>query len=135
MGYMTFYALVIGDEGQEISDGRREEILDWLEHDQNFHTELEDFHESGMSGYTKWYEHDQDMIRLSQAFPEVLFVLWGEGRSPETCGNATTSVAECRKLQPASSIRRSTPANLWIQKLRLTYSLHVARLRELTPKQ
>ena len=83
MGYMTFYTLVIGDEGQEISDRRREEILDWLEHDQNFHTELEDFHESGMNGYTKWYEHDQDMLRLSQAFPEVLFVLWGEVEEPE----------------------------------------------------
>lgn len=41
MGYMTFYTLVIGDEGQEISDGRREEILDWLERDDSFRNELE----------------------------------------------------------------------------------------------
>ena len=83
MGYMTFYTLVVGGEGQEISDGRREEILAWLEHDESFSSELEDLHESGMSGYTKWYEHDQDMLRLSRTFPEVFFVLWGEGEEPE----------------------------------------------------
>ena len=83
MGYMTFYTLVVGDEGQEISDRRREQILAWLEHDESFRSELEDFHESGMNGYTKWYEHDQDMFRLSRTFPEVLFVLWGEGEEPE----------------------------------------------------
>jgi hypothetical protein len=53
MGYMTFYTLVVGDEGQEISDSRREEIFDWLEHNGCFRSELEGFHESGMNGYTK----------------------------------------------------------------------------------
>ena len=83
MGYMTFYTLVVGDEGQEISDKRREEILAWLEHDENFSSELEDFHESGMNGYKKWHEHEGDVLRLSRKFPEVLFVLWGEGEEPE----------------------------------------------------
>ena len=44
MGYMTFYTLVVGDRGQEISNGHRQEILAWLEHDENFSSELEDFH-------------------------------------------------------------------------------------------
>lgn len=105
MGYMTFYTLVVGDEGQEISDGRREEVLGWLEHDESFRSELEDFHESGMNGYTKWYEHDQDMLRLSRTFREVLFVLWGRVRSLKICGRATTSAAKCRRLRPASSTR------------------------------
>ena len=83
MGYATFYTLVVGDEGYEVSDRRLEKILDWLEHDENFRSELEDFHESGMNGYTKWYEHEADMVRLSRVFPEVLFVLWGEGEEPE----------------------------------------------------
>ncbi len=82
MGYMTFYTLVVGDWEHEISDDRHEQILDWLEHDENFRNELEDFHESGMNGYTKWYEHDRDMLRLSRTFPDVLFVLWGEGEDP-----------------------------------------------------
>lgn len=82
MGYMTFYTLVVGNGEHEISDGRHEEILAWLECDENFRTELEDFHESGINGYTKWYEHDQDMLRLSRTFPEVLFVLSGEGEEP-----------------------------------------------------
>lgn len=83
MGYMTFYTLVVGDEGHEISDGCCEEILEWLERDEKFRSELEDFHENGMTGYTKWYEHDLDMLRLSRTFPEALFVLWGEGEEPE----------------------------------------------------
>jgi hypothetical protein len=36
-----------------------------------------------MSGRTKWYEYDRVMLRLSEALPEVLFVLWGEGEEPE----------------------------------------------------
>lgn len=79
-GYTTFYTLVINDEIHEVSDGRREGILAWLERDENFRNELEDFHESGMNGHSKWYEHDEDMLRLSEAFPEVLFVLWGRGQ-------------------------------------------------------
>ena len=59
---MTFYTLVVGDEGREISDERREEILDWLERDESFRNELEDFHESGMSGHTKWEEHPVNEI-------------------------------------------------------------------------
>ena len=112
MGYMTLYTLVVGDEGQEISDSRREEILDWLEQDESFSSELEDFHESGMNGYTKWYEHDQDMFRLSRAFPEVLFILWGRVRSLKICGRATTSAAGCRRLRPVLSTRLSMPTSL-----------------------
>lgn len=54
---MTFYTLVVS-EGHEVSKGRREEILAWLEHVERSRNELKDFHESGMNGYTKWYEHD-----------------------------------------------------------------------------
>lgn len=38
------------------------------------------FIEDLISGETmKWYDHDEDMIKLSQAFPDELFVLHGEG--------------------------------------------------------
>lgn len=84
MGYMAYYMLVVGDEGEHsFPQARHEEVLDWLERDDIFRHELEDFHEQGMSGYTTWYEHDRDMIRLSKVFPEILFVLWGEGEEPE----------------------------------------------------
>lgn len=80
----TYYALVIGDgEDHAVPERQREEILDWLERDENFRYELEDFHEQGMNGQTKWHGHERDMIRLSKAFPEALFVLWGEGEEPE----------------------------------------------------
>jgi hypothetical protein len=32
-----------------------------------------------MAEYTNWHEHDRDILRLSYAFPEVLFILWGKG--------------------------------------------------------
>lgn len=44
MGFSTSY---------EISDERREEILDWLERDEMFRHEFEDLHESDVTGYTK----------------------------------------------------------------------------------
>lgn len=68
--------LVIG-EGEEhiVPDLRREEILDWPERDETFRHQLEDFYERGMDIHTKWHGHNRDTIRLSKAFPEVLFVL------------------------------------------------------------
>lgn len=27
----------------------------------------------------KWYDHDEDMLALSKAFPNIVFVLTGEG--------------------------------------------------------
>lgn len=36
-----------------------------------------------MTGRTGWHEHDQDMLRLSREFPEILFVLRGEGEDRE----------------------------------------------------
>ena len=50
---------IIGDgEDHALPERRREQVLDWLERDETFRCELEDFHERGMNGYTKWYERD-----------------------------------------------------------------------------
>lgn len=35
--------------------------------------------EDGWSGEAKWYDHEDDMLILSQRFPELLFELSGEG--------------------------------------------------------
>lgn len=32
---------------------------------------------------TKWYEHDKDMLALSQQFPDNVFDLYGEGENSE----------------------------------------------------
>jgi Fe-S oxidoreductase len=32
---------------------------------------------------TKWYEHDEDMVRLSKMFPDIVFKLTGEGETPD----------------------------------------------------
>ncbi len=84
MGYMTYYSLVVGDDGKHVVPPQRcGEVLDWLDRDDRFRDELEDFHERGANGYTKWYDHDRDVLRLSRAFPEILFVLWGQGEEAE----------------------------------------------------
>lgn len=31
----------------------------------------------------KWYNHREDMIKLSTAFPNVLFILWGRGEEAD----------------------------------------------------
>jgi hypothetical protein len=60
MGY-THHVPVIGDsEDQAVPERRREQVLDRLERAETFRCELEDFHERGMNGYTKWHEHDRE---------------------------------------------------------------------------
>ena len=36
-----------------------------------------------MNGHSAWYEHGRDVLRPSNAFSEVLFVLRGEGEEKE----------------------------------------------------
>lgn len=88
MGYMTFYNLGWTDPGlspQETAtrkDGLTEEdeaIQRWLAGDEVFSSELEDTYPYGASCWSKWEDHDEDMIRLSRAFPGVLFELQGAG--------------------------------------------------------
>lgn len=59
-GY-THHVPVIGDgEDHAVPERRREQVLDWLERDETFRCEPEDFHERVMNGYTKWHERDQE---------------------------------------------------------------------------
>jgi ABC-type Fe3+-hydroxamate transport system substrate-binding protein len=68
-GYCTFFSLEVigGDSTHDYS----QEIRD-------------------MSGYpnlfedsVKWYSHQEDMRSFSKKYPEVLFILSGEGEDPE----------------------------------------------------
>lgn len=90
MGYMTFYTLGWNTpkEKPSVQENRRyegvdrelgETIMGWLQKDLGFDSQLEHIDSYGASSWSKWAEHDEDMIRLSRNFPQVLFVLDGAG--------------------------------------------------------
>lgn len=67
-------------EGIDISsEGLEDKLFKTLESD-NFcnYSPLIDF-VNGNADCCKWYEHDEDMVKLSKMFPGVLFTLRGEG--------------------------------------------------------
>lgn len=44
--------------------------------------------EDGWCFYDKWYDHDEDMLAISEQFPDLLFELHGEGENAEDLWNA-----------------------------------------------
>lgn len=41
----------------------------------------------GYWGYAKWYRSDEDMLKLSTKFPDLLFILHGDGEDSEDLWN------------------------------------------------
>ncbi len=71
MGYYTKYEL-------DMVCRFREERQAVEAHLRNIET---DAHNALDGGEMKWYDHENDMRRISAAFPEVLFTLDGRGES------------------------------------------------------
>lgn len=67
MGYYTRYELAIGTDDPELEAKIRAEVIA----------------ESGYGAIDqdtiKWYGHDEDLIKVSKNYPDVLFTLDGEG--------------------------------------------------------
>ena len=82
MGYYTYYTLdVCKYENNQIGLEPDRPVLDEV---------VKALKESGVVGYAfyedlsprdavKWYEHDEDMLNVSEKFPELIFCLGGEG--------------------------------------------------------
>jgi hypothetical protein len=72
MGYYTDYVLEhdTPDDELDIKEAliKGEEL--WRE-------EINDLMDTGMS--SKWYEHEEEMLGLSYAFPQTIFILHGIG--------------------------------------------------------
>lgn len=87
MGYYTSFKLSyeirepVDDvvENFKAREGLEDKLFKTLESD-NFcnYSPLIDF-VNGNADCCKWYEHDEDMVKLSKMFPGVLFTLRGEG--------------------------------------------------------
>ena len=81
MGYYTRYELntkpeLSPEQEKEIS----QELKKLLYHDEDL--EVEDFQDV-LSEEMKWYEHQQDMVKISSKYPDILFELTGEGEESE----------------------------------------------------
>ena len=82
MGYYTYYSMEAYDAetANSISSELEEEICKRL-YEISGHAIAQgySFYYSVSYGYFKWYDHEADMIALSKEYPNVVFVLDGEG--------------------------------------------------------
>lgn len=75
MGYYTRHTLTIIDN-DDINIHTK--VQDYINENEDLEYALgDDFGESSDS--CKWYEHENDMRKISKAFPDILFLLEGEG--------------------------------------------------------
>ena len=80
MGYCTYYQLAI-----ECDEGKFN-ALDVIANLRSDYEQAEDaLSETGgySSGDPRWYEHEKDMSAFSEKYPDILFILSGEGESFE----------------------------------------------------
>lgn len=76
MGYYTYYNLEAYENGAHVTTEREEEICTVASEITGIAFDhFEDLSWDSM----KWYDHEDDMLELSKRFPDVTFVLYGEG--------------------------------------------------------
>ena len=80
MAYMTSYSLSWPEPGPDMDAvvQAMAEIAPYFNGDQAFSRAVLNEGEEGA-----WYDHDQDLRRLSQRFPGVLFTMQGQGENPD----------------------------------------------------
>jgi hypothetical protein len=71
MGYYTDYILEHDTPDDDL------DIKETLLKDAIWRADVDDLMDTGMSA--KWYKHEEEMLRLSYAFPNTVFILHGEG--------------------------------------------------------
>jgi hypothetical protein len=83
MGYDTYYKLGwgrLGDDGSyyNVVDGDVEEkIKDYINNNEDIMYAIGEDAQGGDS--CKWYEHEEDMLKMSSNFHGIVFILEGEG--------------------------------------------------------
>jgi hypothetical protein len=97
MGYYTNYSLEVRDADKDVIDAVEHIIL---EDDQDTWYALQE----GLDTFgeeCKWYDHDEDMKKLSIQFPKALFVLTGDG---EESGDQWITYYRNGKMQKCEAI-------------------------------
>lgn len=87
MGYYTCYTLYAKTpDDQRLLTETSDAINEWLKEHQIIGYALGEYEDDDTNTTTwewhhdcKWYEHDEDMQALSEAFPDVVFCLHGVG--------------------------------------------------------
>ena len=88
MGYYTNYNLDVNNvnteaEHQAIVDKLRELKVIEYALDEGYWSERSKSSSFFSYDEVKWYDHDEDMQKIAEAFPEKTFKLTGEGEGPD----------------------------------------------------
>lgn len=100
MGYYTEYSMSVHDWGKRTPTLKREiaqKICDMYDANECMWPIASEIMANGVDSYDdnycgldidgeeacKWYEHEEDMLELSRAFPNVTFKLHGDGEEKE----------------------------------------------------
>ena len=80
MGYYSYFELSAYKRGRHIDTNEEMEICHFLNTSDKIsgYLHIKSF-SSLRNDSMKWYDHDKDMLALSKAFPNIVFVLTGEG--------------------------------------------------------
>ena len=110
MGYYTSYSMVARRQDRKaIAPEDQQRIVDWLKEHRILHDVMDEGlyrdYDMECDFYTnepaKWYECEYDMAALSEAFPDFVFKLHGEGEDPEDLWNAYFQNGESEECRAA----------------------------------
>lgn len=73
MGYITMYELQI----EPHTEKSWKEIWDELKNNPDALYALDE--DGNTNNSCKWYDHEKDLVNLSKKFPEIMFILSGQG--------------------------------------------------------
>jgi len=83
MGYITTFNLYGYNSEKEFIDQKNmpnsdlEKIFDWIKHNTSSDMQFD------WLDNDKWYSWDEDMVKLSLAYPDVIFELFGDGEETD----------------------------------------------------
>ena len=107
MGYYSDFKLEF--DYPEILSGTSHEVVEWLKQNTGYLTGWYIQHDEIHLDYVKWYNHPEDMQKLSLAFPTLKFELTAEGED----GEQWMVVATGGKTQRCDSVITFTEHSLW----------------------